>query len=58
MRPGQAPRLVTADAAPPLGAHLLSADGHAESTVPFDVGDTLLLSIDGVIEARDACGTF
>lgn len=58
LRRGQAPQPVDTDAAPPLGVHPVPADGHAQSTVPFDVGDTLLLYTDGVIEARNASGTF
>lgn len=58
LRPGQAPQPVATDAAPPLGVHPVPADAHTESTVPFDVGDTLLLYTDGFIEARNASGTF
>ncbi|MFE0325407.1 PP2C family protein-serine/threonine phosphatase [Streptomyces sp. NPDC058960] len=58
LRPGQELRPVVAETGPPLGVRLLSASIHAETTVPFDAGDTLLLYTDGVIEARDASGTF
>jgi serine phosphatase RsbU (regulator of sigma subunit) len=58
LRPGREPLPVAADAAPPLGVRLTSANSHAETTVPFDTGDTLLLYTDGVIEARDTSGAF
>ncbi|MEV0535971.1 PP2C family protein-serine/threonine phosphatase [Kitasatospora sp. NPDC050463] len=45
-------------AAPPLGLGTLVADDYPDDTVPFEVGDTLLLYTDGVIEARDRSGVF
>ncbi|MGV9255294.1 PP2C family protein-serine/threonine phosphatase [Streptomyces sp. NPDC003697] len=58
LRPGRAPQPVDADTAPPLGAHLRPVDAHADHTVPFEAGDTLLLYTDGVTEARDGSGRF
>ncbi|GGY87019.1 hypothetical protein GCM10010300_34190 [Streptomyces olivaceoviridis] len=58
LRPSQEPLPVAADAAPPLGVRLTSANSHTETTVPFDTGDTLLLYTDGVIDARDTSGAF
>ncbi|MGW0513604.1 PP2C family protein-serine/threonine phosphatase [Streptomyces olivaceoviridis] len=42
----------------PWASRLISANPHAENTVPFDTGDTLLLYTDGVIDARDTSGAF
>ncbi|MFE0460279.1 PP2C family protein-serine/threonine phosphatase [Kitasatospora sp. NPDC058965] len=47
-----------AGAAPPLGLGTLVADDYPNDTFPFEVGDTLLLYTDGVVEARDRAGTF
>ncbi|MGW2771455.1 SpoIIE family protein phosphatase [Streptomyces olivaceoviridis] len=40
----------------PWASRLTSANPHAENTVPFDTGDTLLLYTDDVIDARDTSG--
>ncbi|MFF2960174.1 PP2C family protein-serine/threonine phosphatase [Streptomyces sp. NPDC057963] len=58
LRAGEAIPLRVRAPAPPLGlAHLLVSD-HTAETFAFDVGDTLLLYTDGVIESRDRSGDF
>ncbi|WP_051969732.1 PP2C family protein-serine/threonine phosphatase [Kitasatospora azatica] len=47
-----------AGAAPPLGLGSLVADDYPDDTFRFEVGDTLLLYTDGVVEARDRAGVF
>jgi serine phosphatase RsbU (regulator of sigma subunit) len=61
-----APLLVRANAAtevvvqssPPLGLGDLARHERYVATVPFDVGDRLLLFTDGITEARDSNGLF
>lgn len=58
LRAGEAFPLHVRVPAPPLGlAHLLVTE-HTAETFTFDVGDTLLLYTDGVIESRDRSGAF
>ncbi|GAA2743921.1 PP2C family protein-serine/threonine phosphatase [Kitasatospora cinereorecta] len=45
-------------AAPPLGLGALVADDYPEDAFRFEIGDTLLLYTDGVVEARDRAGAF
>ncbi|MFD8752854.1 PP2C family protein-serine/threonine phosphatase [Kitasatospora sp. NPDC059577] len=47
-----------AGAAPPLGLGVLAAADYPDDTFPFEIGDTLLLYTDGVVEARDRSGAF
>ncbi|MEV8099700.1 PP2C family protein-serine/threonine phosphatase [Kitasatospora sp. NPDC085879] len=47
-----------AGTAPPLGLGVLAAADYPDDTFPFEIGDTLLLYTDGVIEARDRSGAF
>ncbi|MFD4949647.1 PP2C family protein-serine/threonine phosphatase [Streptomyces sp. NPDC058239] len=58
LRAGEAIPLRVRAPAPPLGlAHLLVTE-HTAEAFSFDVGDTLLLYTDGVIESRDRSGDF
>ncbi|MDH2425245.1 PP2C family protein-serine/threonine phosphatase [Sphaerisporangium sp. TRM90804] len=50
--------LEAAEPSPPLGLGELAEPAYRPESFPFDVGDTLLLYTDGVIEARRSDGTF
>ncbi|MDN3354338.1 PP2C family protein-serine/threonine phosphatase [Actinomadura sp. DC4] len=58
LRGGQVTELRASHPAPPLGLGALVPAGHDVDTFAYEPGDVLLLYTDGVIEARDATGTF
>ncbi|MEU6716798.1 PP2C family protein-serine/threonine phosphatase [Nonomuraea sp. NPDC046802] len=58
LREGQVIRLDTSRPAPPLGLGGLCEPQYMPTDFPFGEDDLLLLYTDGVIEARDAAGTF
>jgi hypothetical protein len=59
LRDGEVTQVTATRPSPPFGIRGLSADtGHHVDTVPFDVGDCLVLYTDGVTEARDTGGGF
>ncbi|MER8185762.1 PP2C family protein-serine/threonine phosphatase [Kitasatospora sp. NPDC094015] len=58
LRGGRVIPLEASDPAPPLGLAALAVRGLGVETFRFEVGDTMLLYTDGVVEARDAAGTF
>ncbi|MFJ2580742.1 PP2C family protein-serine/threonine phosphatase [Kitasatospora aureofaciens] len=58
LRDGRTLAVDSVPAAPPLGVHALGDGKYPNESVPFDVGDTLLLYTDGVTEARDQTGEF
>ncbi|MGW3244062.1 PP2C family protein-serine/threonine phosphatase [Streptomyces sp. NPDC001070] len=58
LRDGRVTALEMPEPAPPLGLTHLAGGELAVGLFAFAPGDTLLLYTDGVIEARDAAGTF
>ncbi|WNE94549.1 PP2C family protein-serine/threonine phosphatase [Streptomyces luomodiensis] len=58
LRDSQVKELAGPAPALPLGLGHLASDGYRAADFPFGEGDQLLLYTDGVVEARDAEGTF
>ncbi|MEV8596316.1 PP2C family protein-serine/threonine phosphatase [Streptomyces sp. NPDC052012] len=58
LRDGRATAVPARQPAPPLGLGSMTTRPYAVDTFTFEAGDLLLLYTDGVVEARDAAGTF
>ncbi|WP_030276543.1 PP2C family protein-serine/threonine phosphatase [Streptomyces sp. NRRL B-24484] len=58
LRHGRVIGLDGGGSAPPLGLGVLAAADYPDDAFPFEIGDTLLLYTDGVVEARDRSGAF
>ncbi|MGP3922007.1 PP2C family protein-serine/threonine phosphatase [Streptomyces sp. 8N616] len=55
---GRVTELAVSSPAPPLGLGALTGGAYHVGTTPFAPGDVLVLSTDGVIEARNGDGAF
>ncbi|WP_234376925.1 PP2C family protein-serine/threonine phosphatase [Streptomyces sp. TP-A0356] len=58
IRHGEVLKVANAHPAPPLGIGGLATDAYGSYAFTFQVGDTLLLYTDGIVEARDRDHTF
>ncbi|MFI9271459.1 PP2C family protein-serine/threonine phosphatase [Kitasatospora sp. NPDC052896] len=58
LSPGHVVTVPSIHPAPPLGVGEMGAAGYTLDMFSFEVGDTLLLFTDGVVEARDRNGEF